>query len=140
MLGRSQLTKKAIMIVPYLQLVFGLECAFRSLGKSPFQARGKYNVTVCCVTIISMLIITWIPSYLYPESNVCFASLVWYISRYGELGLIIFTTVATCLLASAVIIFTRLSRVNMIDQNQRIAASRMVYYLVLGVVSLVSRA
>jgi hypothetical protein len=31
-----------------------------------------------------------------------------------------------------------LSTVRLIDEHQRIAASRMVYYLVLGIVSLVS--
>jgi len=36
------------------------------------------------------------------------------------------------------IIFVRLSTVRLIDEHQRIAASRMVYYLVLGIVSLVS--
>ena len=128
------------MIVPYIQLVFGLECTLRSLRRIPFRARGKYDVTVCCGTIVLMLIATWIPSHIFPESDLCFASLVWFISRYGLAGLIILSTTGGLLLISAVTIFTRLSTVNMIDEHQRIAASRMVYYLVLGIVSLVSRA
>jgi len=126
------------MIVPYIQLVFGLECTFRSLRKLPFQARGKYDVTICCGVIILMLIVTWIPSHIFPQTDVCFASLVWFVSSYGEAGLIILATVAGVLVASAITIFTRLSSVNTIDEHQRIAASRMVYYLVLGMVSLVS--
>jgi hypothetical protein len=39
---------------------------------------------------------------------------------------------------AAVVIFVRLSTVTLIDEHQRIAASRMVFYLVLGIVSLVS--
>lgn len=139
-LRTTQLTGTAIMIVPYIQLVFGLECTFRSLRRIPFQARGKYDVTICCATIVLMLIATWIPSHIFPEPNICFASLVWFISRYGKPGLIILSTVGGVLLISAVTIFTRLSTVTMIDQHQRIAASRMVYYLVLGIVSLVSQA
>jgi hypothetical protein len=42
------------------------------------------------------------------------------------------------MILAAIIIFVRLSTVSLIDEHQRIAASRMVYYLVLGIVSLVS--
>jgi hypothetical protein len=42
------------------------------------------------------------------------------------------------MILSAITIFVRLSTVNLIDEHQRIAASRMVYYLTLGIVSLVS--
>jgi ABC-type uncharacterized transport system permease subunit len=127
------------MIVPYIQLVFGLECTLRSLRSISFQARGKYDVTICCGTIVVMLTATWIPSHIFPEHNLCYASLLWFISNYGEAGLIILSTVGGLLLISAVIIFVRLSTVTMIDENQRIAASRMVYYLVLGIATLVSR-
>ncbi len=39
---------------------------------------------------------------------------------------------------SVIAIYTRLSSINLIDEHQRIAASRMVYYLAVGIVSLVS--
>ena len=86
-----------------------------------------------------MLIVTSIPSHVFPENHICFASLVWFVSKYGKAGLIILSTIGGILLVIAVTIFTRLSTVRMIDKSQRIAASRMVYYLVLGFVSLVSR-
>lgn len=85
-----------------------------------------------------MVIVTWIPSHIYPERK-CFASLVWFIARYGFLGFIILSTVAGLMIISAVTIFARLSYVPLIEPHQRIAASRMVYYLVLGIVSLVRR-
>jgi len=50
------------------------------------------------------------------------------------------TTVGALMIAAALTIFIRLSTVNLIDQHQRIAASRMVYYLVLGILSLVCSA
>src|SRR3954468_14209289 len=50
----------ALFIVPYIQVIFCLECAIRSLRASPFQPRGKYDVAVCCGTIVLMLIATWI--------------------------------------------------------------------------------
>jgi hypothetical protein len=85
-----------------------------------------------------MLVITWIPSNIWKEPDTCFASLVWFITRYGKLGFVLLSIVGGLMILSALIIFIRLSTVNLIDQHQRIAASRMVYYLVLGIVSMVS--
>jgi hypothetical protein len=84
-----------------------------------------------------MLVGTWLPSF-FVHSNICFASLVWYVMRYGVLGLKLLIATGGLMILSAVIIFVRLSTVSLIDEHQRIAASRMVYYLVLGLVSLVS--
>lgn len=128
----------ALFIVPYLQLVFGLECAIRSFRSIPFQARGKYDVAICLVVVFLMLIITWIPSHIWPEPDTCFASLVWFITRYGKLGFVLLSVTGGLMIMSALTIFIRLSTVNLIDQHQRIAASRMVYYLALGIVSMVS--
>lgn len=133
----SRLTFTALFIVPFLQTVFGLECAFRSLRRLPFQARGKYDVAICSGTVVLMLIGTWVPTHLSPEPDRCFASLIWYISAFGAEGMVILSSCAGLMIISALTIFIRLSTVNLIDQHQRIAASRMVYYLVLGIVSLV---
>ena len=135
--GKPSLTIIAIFIVPYLQTVFGIECALRSLRRLPFQARGKYDVTICSVVVILLLIGTWLISHITPEPNSCFASLIWYVSAFGFEGMVILSVCGGLMLISAMTIFIRLSSVNMIDQHQRIAASRMVYYLVLGLVSLV---
>jgi hypothetical protein len=133
-----ELTNLALFIVPYLQLVFGVECALRSLRRLPFQARGKYDVTICCGVVVLMLIGTWLPSHLIPQPDTCFASLMWFITRYGQLGLELLSVAAGLMTLSAIIIFFRLWTVSLIDEHQRIEASRMVYYLVLGIVSLVS--
>ncbi|KAH7309971.1 hypothetical protein BKA65DRAFT_414396 [Rhexocercosporidium sp. MPI-PUGE-AT-0058] len=132
----AQFLWPAMFIVPYIQLVFGTECAIRSFRSTPFQARGKWDVTICCGVVVVMLILTWIPSHIRPEPNACFASLIWFISKFGKLGFVMLTTVGGLMIAAALTIFVRLSTVNLIDQHQRIAASRMVYYLVLGILSL----
>jgi hypothetical protein len=118
--------------------VFGLECAIRSLRKGGFPARGKYDVSVCLAAIVLMLVITSIPTYARPETNYCFASLAWFVTRYGKMGLILLTACGGLAIVSATMIFHRLMTLTTTDQQQRIAASRMVYYLVLAVVSLVS--
>ncbi|KAH8594620.1 hypothetical protein B0O99DRAFT_171369 [Bisporella sp. PMI_857] len=132
----AQFMWPALFLVPYVQVVFGLECALRSLRGLPFQARGKYDVTICVMTVIIMTIGTWVISFVQPESDRCFASLLWYISAFGFEGLIITSICAGLMIISAITIFIRLSTVNLIDQHQRIAASRMVYYLIVGIVSL----
>ena len=127
----------ALFIVPFIQLVFGLECALRSLRKLPFQARGKYDVTICGAVILLMLIGTWIPTIIKKQTAQCFGSLLWFITAFGKIGFMIFLVSAGLMVISAIVIFTRLSTVSMVDEHQRIAASRVVYYLVLGIVSLV---
>jgi hypothetical protein len=87
--------------------------------------------------ILIMIIATWLPSHLLPNPDVCFASLFWFITRYGNLGLIMLSIIAALMLASAITIFIRLSGSNLVDEDERIAASRMVYYLILGIISLV---
>lgn len=125
-------------MVPYIQLVFGIECALRGLRRTPFPARGKYDVAICLVVIVLMLVATWIPAQVRLEMDYCFGSLMWFITRHGRSGLFILSFVAVFSIFTAITIFFRLVNTVTISQRQRIAASRMVYYLVLSVVSLVS--
>lgn len=129
---------KAIFLVPYIQIVFGIECAIRSFRKGGFPARRKYVVSICLAVIVLMLVVTSIPTHVRPETNYCFASLAWFVTRYGKLGLGLLAACTGLAIISATIIFYRLITLTIIDQHQRIAASRMVYYLVLAVVALVS--
>ncbi|CAG8959594.1 hypothetical protein HYFRA_00001496 [Hymenoscyphus fraxineus] len=132
----AQFLLPALFLVPYIKLVFGVECAIRSLRARPFQARGKYDVTICCALVLVFTIGTWVYSYVVQENETCFASLMWFLTIYGEVGLIMLSIIAAIMLASALTIYFRLSNVDLVDEHQRIAASRMVYYLVLGLLSL----
>jgi hypothetical protein len=134
----AMLTFSAIFLPSYILVVFGVECAIRSLRKEPFQPRGKLDVTICMAVVLAMIIATWIPTQVRKEGDKCFASLMWFVVNFGVLGLVLLCIVAVLLIFSAVTIFYRLSTHKIIDQNQRIAASRMVYYLVLTLVSSVS--
>jgi hypothetical protein len=129
---------KAIFLVPYIQIVFGMECAIRSTRKGGFPSRGKYDVSICLAVIVFMLVVTSIPTHVSLETNYCFASLAWFVTKYGELGLGLLVACGGLAIISATMIFYRLTTLTTIDQHQRIAASRIVYYLVLAVVSLVS--
>lgn len=80
----------------------------------------------------------WIPTHIDPEMDRCFASLAWFVEHFGRLSLILLSITGGLTIISTIIIFYRLTTVSSISQCQRIAASRMVYYLVLSMVSLVS--
>lgn len=119
--------------------MFGVECAIRSLRKGGFPARGKYDVAICLAVIVLMLVGTAIPVYVRPEKDFCFASLAWFVTRFGRIGLGLLLMSMCIAIKCAIMIFYRLTTLNTIDHRQRIAASRMVYYLVLAVVSMVSK-
>ncbi len=86
-----------------------------------------------------MLVGTWVPTYIRPEKDHCFASLAWFVTKFGREGLVLIATTTGLAIISAITIFCRLTKLTTIDPQERIAASRMVYYLVLAVVSMVSQ-
>jgi hypothetical protein len=85
-----------------------------------------------------MAIGSWIPAHISKQPNHCFASLMWFVTNFGVAGLGILCSIAFFAISSSVIICYRLSTHKAIDQHQRIAASRVVYYLILKLVGLVS--
>ncbi|KFY39862.1 hypothetical protein V495_05724 [Pseudogymnoascus sp. VKM F-4514 (FW-929)] len=132
----AQFVFPAIFLPSYIHIVFGVECAIRSLRKEPFRPRGKYDVTICLSVVVLMAIGSWIPTQISKQPNHCFASLMWFVTNFGIAGLGILSAIAFFAISSSVIIFYRLSTHKVIDQHQRIAASRVVYYLILKLVGL----
>ncbi|OBT63269.1 hypothetical protein VE03_07942 [Pseudogymnoascus sp. 23342-1-I1] len=132
----AQFVFPATFLPSYIHIVFGVECAIRSLRKEPFKPRGKYDVTICISAVALMIIGSWIPTQISKQPNHCFASLMWFVTNFGVAGLGILCAIAFFAISSSVIIFYRLSTHKVIDQHQRIAASRVVYYLILKLVGL----
>ncbi|KFY24571.1 hypothetical protein V493_05155 [Pseudogymnoascus sp. VKM F-4281 (FW-2241)] len=132
----AQFVFPATFLPSYIHIVFGAECAIRSLRKEPFKPRGKFDVTICISVIVMMVIGSWIPTHISKQPNRCFASLMWFVTNFGTAGLGILSAIAFFAISSSVVIFYRLSTHKVIDQHQRIAASRVVYYLILKLVGL----
>ncbi|KFY07324.1 hypothetical protein V492_07249 [Pseudogymnoascus sp. VKM F-4246] len=132
----AQFVFPAIFLPSYIHIVFGVECAIRSLRKEPFKPRGRYDVPICISVIVLMTIGSWIPTQIDKQPNHCFASLMWFVTNFGVAGLGILCTIAFFAISSSVVIFYRLATHKAIDQHQRIAASRVVYYLILKLVGL----
>lgn len=127
----------ALFLVPFTHLVFGVEVAFRGV-RSHFAPRGKWNITVCLAIVGLMSLVTTIVAAVERAPDFCFASLFWFIRAYAPGGFAVFVTVATTTLIIIGIVFLKLNKSRMVSPTERVAASRMIYYLVLGFISEVS--
>jgi hypothetical protein len=122
----------------YITLAFGIETALRSFKQERFAPRGKWNTILCIAAVNLFLLATWIPTIVWPMFNRCFGSLIWFIMRYDLLTLVLLIVLISSLLLLAAVISIQLMRNADVDLNERIAASRMVYYLLVTAVIYVS--
>ncbi|PKS05271.1 hypothetical protein jhhlp_008642 [Lomentospora prolificans] len=134
----SQMMLPAVFIVPYIQLVFAIEVAIRALRrKNPFPPRTRWTVVLCLAVIGTLLLATYLVTHFRRPPNFCFASLFWFVQRYSQGCFAVLVIISAALLAATIIIFTKLHRHAGIDPTERIASSRMVYYLAVGFISAV---
>ncbi|KAL1889421.1 hypothetical protein Sste5346_008905 [Sporothrix stenoceras] len=131
----SQFMLPAVFIVPYIQLVFGVEFAIRGLRKSPFPARGRYTTTICLIILGMLLLTNFLVADFIRSPDFCFASLFWFVAIYSRGCFAVLLAIDIILVLCTAIIFVRLTRSTKIDIAERISASRMVYYLALGILS-----
>jgi hypothetical protein len=132
------LTLTAFWIVAYTLLVFGVEVAFRGFQKKRFHSRGKFTMPICWSIVLTMLIATWVPSHVYKNPrNDCDASLTSWVMPWADIALFLNSIIVFLYLLTGFMIAYQLSRTAKIDRNERIAASRIVYYLAIGVVLMV---
>lgn len=127
----------ALFLVPFIHLVFGVETAFRGV-RSQFAPRGKWNITICLGVVGAMTLVTLIVAVVERAPDFCFASLFWFIRTYSQGGFAVFLTVATITLVVMGTIFLKLNKSRTVSPTERMAATRMIYYLALGFISEVS--
>ncbi|KAK8035371.1 hypothetical protein PG993_010366 [Apiospora rasikravindrae] len=131
----SQFMWPAIFIVPFLQVVFALEVTFRGVRSKPFPSRGKWTVAICLATFVIMLLATGLVAFFNAAANICYASLFWFVAKWAQGGFILFTLISAVLAASTLTVFIQLTRHATIETTERVLASRMVYYLGVGMIS-----
>jgi hypothetical protein len=124
-----------VFVAPYTQLVFGAEIAIRALQKNPFAPRGKYNVSICLSIVGMLLLANFLVVTFDQPADFCITSLFWFISHYSVMCFGLLVAIASTVLASAVTVFLRLHRSIKVEVTARVAASRMVYFLALAVIS-----
>ncbi|KAM5342598.1 hypothetical protein ACJ41O_013564 [Fusarium nematophilum] len=127
--------KRTFFITPYIQLIFGLELTIRLFKPSIFPARGKWNVLICLAVIGLFLLLTFVITFAILPPNFCFAGLFWYLHRYtvGCFGLLI--TIILLLLMQCAAISFKLHTGAKMCAAERDQASRMVYYMVIALLS-----
>jgi hypothetical protein len=118
----------AIFIIGYITFVFGIEMAIRGLFYD-FKPRGRWNTPICLAIIAFLHLMTWMPTIIWPTYPRCFGSLALFPMRYEVMTLVIVSVLIFTFLLLAALISTRLMRTSIVDANERIAASRMCYYL-----------
>ncbi|KAG7148132.1 hypothetical protein HYQ46_003003 [Verticillium longisporum] len=133
----SQMMLPAVFIVPYIQFVFGLEVTSRALRQQPFACRGKWTVAGCLAIVGTLLLITFVVTLFIRPPNFCFGSLFWFVQRWKAGVFILLIVIAATLLVCTVIIAWRLHNNCQIEESERVAASRMVYYLTMAIISTV---
>jgi hypothetical protein len=131
-------TWTAFFIAPFIQLIFGLELTIRITRPSIFPFRGRFNTLACLSFIGTLLLIVFSITFAVRPSEFCFASLVSFLHRYdtGIFGALL--TIIILVIAECGIICFKLHTGARIGVAERDEASRMVYYMVIAVISYVS--
>ena len=127
-----------MFLAPYIQLVYALEITLRAVRKQAFAPRGKWNVTICSVIIGLLLFAMFLVADFDQSPNFCLTSLFWFVAHYSAACFGLLTTIAATLIACTVVIFVKLHSSINIEVTARVNASRMVYYLALAAISIVS--
>ncbi|KAF2786454.1 hypothetical protein K505DRAFT_259881 [Melanomma pulvis-pyrius CBS 109.77] len=127
----AMITYPAIFLLGYVTLAFGIEMALRAFKRQRFAPRGKWNSPICLGAIFALLLATWMPTIAWPMFNRCFGSLIWFTVRYELISICILSILVFSFLLLAALISIQLMRTTDVDHNERIAASRMCYYLLM---------
>lgn len=130
----SQAMFPALFVVPFIQLVFGLESTVQALRRKPFQQRPRWVIVACLLMVIVGLLALYVQTRFRRPPDLCYASLFWFVQRWRLECFALLTIIGCALAIGAIVVFVRLHRDASIGIIERTAASKMVYYMVLGAV------
>ncbi|KAJ9148338.1 RBR-type E3 ubiquitin transferase [Pleurostoma richardsiae] len=131
----AQFMLPGLFIVPYIQLVFGVEVTLRGLRCKPFPSRGKWDVSLCMAIVGMFLLANFLVADFIRTPDFCFSSLFLFLKLYSVGCFALLAGITATLIGCFAVIFLRLSRNSGIDATERVAASRMVYYIALAIIS-----
>lgn len=95
-------------------------------------------MTICLGMVTILCLVALVVAATDRAPDFCFASLFWFVRVYAPGCLGVLLGVSVILLIVIPTIFFKLSKSHMVDPTERMAASRMIYYLTLGFISNVS--
>lgn len=85
-----------------------------------------------------MTVVTLIVAAVDRAPDFCFASLFWFVRSYAAGCFAVFVTISATTLIVIGTIFGKLRNAKQVSPTERMAATRMIYYLVVGFISQVS--
>ena len=113
-------------------LVFGLETTFRSLRRVRFPSRNRWHIPTALAVIAVMIFFAWTATNIFPTRGKCLTGLIWWTARYAKLATVLSSGLLVLYPASAVVITIQLVKTVKVDKAERIAATRVVYYLIVN--------
>ncbi|KAI6782927.1 uncharacterized protein J7T54_002086 [Emericellopsis cladophorae] len=131
----SQTMMPATFLVPFTQLILGLETTIRSVLPKPFPSQRAWNVPLCIVIIAAGLFALWGVTLSFKPPALCFASLFWFTQAWRPVCLGLFVAIASTLLIAACVVLLRLRYSAKTPSMDRMAASHMVYYMIIAAIS-----
>ncbi|KAL7816892.1 hypothetical protein V8C44DRAFT_347895 [Trichoderma aethiopicum] len=130
----SQAMLPALFVVPFIQLVFGLESTVQALRRKPFQQRRRWVIVACLLIVVTGILVMYVQTRVLRPPDLCYASLFWFVQTWRLECFALLTIIGCALAIGAIIVFVRLHRDASIGIIERTAATKMVYYMVLGAV------
>ena len=85
-----------------------------------------------------MIIAAWAATNVFPTRGKCLTGLIWWTARYAKLAVVLSSGLLALYPASAIIITVQLVKTVKVDKAERIAATRVVYYLIVNTWLIVS--
>ncbi len=120
----------ALWLAFITMLVFGLETAFRSLRRVRFSSRNRWYISTVIAVIITVIFAIWAATNVILLEGGCLTNQIWWIERYAKLTVVLAPILLALYPASAMIISVQLVKTVKVDRADRVAATRLVYYLV----------
>ena len=113
----------------------------RGLRSRPFPKRHPWAVRFCLALVVLAFLASFLVAHIFRSSSAsdfCFASLFWFVAHYSMGCFVVLTAISATLTACLIIIFFKLSRSICVEVSERVAASGLVYYLAIAIISNVS--
>lgn len=95
-------------------------------------------MSICLIIVNIALIVTGLVAFFIRAPNICFASLYWFVVRWAAGSFGVLLAIVAILILCAATIFYRLRKASWVEEDERVEASRMIYYIIIGVLPDVS--
>ena len=95
-------------------------------------------MTAICLSVVVLLLLgLWLSAFFMPSLDVCPGSLSWWTLHYSKIAVVLVSGIIFSHIISGTVIIVQLMKTGHMDEDQRIAASRIVYTLLVNTIIMV---